>query len=150
VIGDSSGGHFVLRALYDERSPFSRYVCISPSMGAAAGSIARAEAEYAATHDDLDAEVFVCCGRSELDYAAYAMARIGSAVVWTAEQFALRGWPSARLGWEIMRNEDHASVTPRAISAGLRFVHQMQPGVHDDNIAQWLASAARAAFSDDS
>lgn len=67
LIGDSSGGHFALRALYDPASPFRRYVCISPGFGSAEGAIQRAEAEYAAAHDDLDADLFICCGRVEID-----------------------------------------------------------------------------------
>src|SRR5262245_59941491 len=67
LIGDSSGGHFALRALYDPASPFRRYVCISPSFGAAEGAIQKTEAEYAAAHDDLDADVFICCGRVQVD-----------------------------------------------------------------------------------
>lgn len=136
LIGDSSGGHFALRALFDPRSPFSRYVAISPSLGAAQGAIQRAEADYAATHADLAVDVFVCAGGVEVDESQQnALARFGSGVIWTAEQFALRQWPSARLHWEIMNLEDHASIAPRAIAAGLRSVHQRRPGVHAAEIA---------------
>jgi pimeloyl-ACP methyl ester carboxylesterase len=63
LIGNSSGGHFALRALYDAASPFRGYVCISPGFGSAEG-IQKAEAEYAAAHDDLDADLFICCGQN--------------------------------------------------------------------------------------
>lgn len=135
LIGDSSGGHFALRALYDPSSPFKRYVIISPSFGAAEGAIQEAEAEYAAAHDDLDVDVFICCGRVEVDQQPInAMCRFGSAVTWTAEQFAIRQWPSARIDWEIMNNEDHASIQLRAVAAGLRSVHRLRPGVDESEV----------------
>jgi len=131
LIGDSSGGHFALRALYDSRSPFRRYVAISPGFGSAELAIQRAEAEYAASHSDLDVDLFICCGSVEVDQNPIsALCRFGSGVTWVAEQFAIRQWPSARVQWEVMNNEDHASIAPRAIAAGLRSVHRVRPGVH--------------------
>lgn len=135
LVGDSSGGHFALRSLFDPRSPFSRYVAISPSFGAAQGAIEAAEAAYAASHEDLFADVFVCAGAVEVDQSLpHALCRFGSAPIWLAEQFAVRKWPSAKLHWEIMNNEDHSSIAPRAISAGLRSVHRLRPGVHIEEI----------------
>ncbi|MGE0553860.1 MAG: alpha/beta hydrolase [Gemmatimonadales bacterium] len=131
LIGDSSGGHFALRALYDPSSPFRRYVAISPGFGSAERAIERAEAEYAASHSDLDVDLFLCCGTVEVDQNPMsALCRFGSGVTWVAEQFAIRQWPSARVQWEVMNNEDHASIAPRAIAAGLRSVHRVRPGVH--------------------
>jgi predicted alpha/beta superfamily hydrolase len=142
LVGDSSGGHFVLRAMYDASSPFKRYVCVSPSTGLAPGSVERAEAEYAATHDDLDVDLFICCGQVEVNLdQVMALCRFGSGVAWVVEQFAIRHWPSARVHWEVMNNEDHASIGARGIAAGLRSVHGVRPGVHDDP-----ARAARAAI----
>jgi len=145
LIGDSSGGHFALRALYDPSSPFKRYVIISPSFGAAEGAIEKAEAEYAAAHDDLDADVFVCCGRVEVDQQPInAMCRFGSAVTWTAEQFAIRQWPSAWIDWEIMNNEDHASIQLRGVAAGLRSVHRLRPGVDESEVKKKQAAMLEA------
>lgn len=145
LIGDSSGGHFVLRALYDPRSPFRRYICISPGFGSAEGAIQKAEAEYAAAHDDLDADLFICCGRIEVDQSPdTAMCRFGSGVTWVAEQLAIRQWPSARIDWEMMNDEDHASIQLRAVAAGLRSVHRLRPGVHDAEIRQAQAAMLKA------
>lgn len=142
LVGDSSGGHFALRALYDPASPFRRYVCISPGFGSAEGAIQKAEAEYAAAHTDLDAELFICCGRVEIvESPVNGMLRFGSGVTWIAEQFAIRQWPSARVGWEIMNEEDHTSIQYRAVAAGLRSVHHLRPGVHAAEIRE--AQAAR-------
>jgi hypothetical protein len=145
LIGDSSGGHFVLRVLYDAASPFKRYVCISPGFGSAENGIQQAEADYAAAHSDLDADLFICCGRVEIDQdPTRALCRFGSGVTWVAEQFAIRQWPSARIQWEIMNNEDHASIAPRAIAAGLRSVHRLRPGVHDAELRAAAAAALEA------
>lgn len=145
LVGDSSGGHFALRALYDPASPFRRYVCISPGFGSAEGAIQQAEAAYAASHDDLDAELFICCGRVEIDQEPLnAMLRFGSGITWIAEQFAIRQWPSARIDWEIMNHEDHASIQLRAIAAGLRSVHRLRPGVHTAEIKEAQAALMEA------
>lgn len=141
LIGDSSGGHFTMRALFDPSSPFSRYVAISPSLGAAQGAIQAAEAAYAAARDDLAVDVFVCAGAVEVDESLpNALCRFGSAPIWLAEQFAIRRWPSARLHWEIMNNENHASIAPRAIAAGIRSVHRLRPGVHTEEIRAAMPS----------
>ena len=151
LIGHSSGGYFALRALFDATSPFRRYVAISPSVGLAPGTIQRAEAEYAAAHDDLDAELFVCCGKVEVDGdPAGALCRFGSGVTWAAEQFAIRQWPSARIDWEVMNHEDHTSIPLRAISAGLRSVHRRRPGVHAEDLAREEAARLAALTHQDS
>lgn len=135
LVGHSSGGHFALRALFDPASPFSRYVAISPSLGTAPGTIEAAEAAYAAAHADLAVDVFACAGAVEVDeHVANALCRFGSATLWLAEQFAIRRWPSARLQWEIMNHENHASIGARAIAAGLRSVHRLRPGVHTEEL----------------
>jgi predicted alpha/beta superfamily hydrolase len=147
LIGDSSGGHFVLRALYDPTSPFKRYVCISPAFGSTENSIQQAEAAYAASHQDLDADLFICCGRVEIDQdPVSALCRFGSGVTWVAEQFAIRQWPSARIDWEIMNHEDHASIAMRAIAAGLRSVHRVRPGVHGAEVKRAM-EAVQAAMT---
>ncbi len=140
LIGDSSGGHFVLRALYDQDSPFKKYVCISPGFGSASGSIEELEATYAESFDDLDVDLFICAGDQEAEEGTYALCRIVSGVVWIREQFARRNWPSARVAAEIMNLEDHGSIAPRAIAAGMRFVNQVRPGFHREEIAEKIAA----------
>jgi len=73
-----------------------------------------------------------------------ALCRFGSGVTWVAEQFAIRQWPSARVHWEIMNNEDHASIAARAIAAGLRSVHRVRPGVHDEEVLRQSAEMMKA------
>ncbi len=128
LIGDSSGGYFALRALYDPKSPFSRYIIISAA-GGAPGAIERAEAAYAADHTDLAADVFICIGTAEIDGTYGAITRFASNLARTAEQFTLRQWQSGSLTWETMNNEDHHSILPRALAAGLRSVHGTRPTV---------------------
>ena len=145
LVGGSSGGHFALRAVYDPTSPFRRVVAISPGFRSAAGSIQQAEAAYAAGHPDLDIDLFVCCGKVEVDEAKTpALCGFGSGVVWVAEQFAIREWPSARVEWEIMNNENHTSIPARAVAAGLRSVHRIRPGVHDAELAAATAASQAA------
>lgn len=144
LVGHSAGGRFALRVLFDPASPFSRYVAISPGIGADEPGLHAAEAGYAAAHADLAADVFVCAGDEETGANPdFALCRFGSGVTWTAERFALRQWPSARLGWEIMNHEDHTSILPRAVASGLRAVHRLRPGVHRLEVAEAAARFAQ-------
>lgn len=131
LVGESAGGHFVLRAVYDPSSPFSRYVAVSPSFKTAPGTIEQAEAKYAALRDDLSAHIFICSGTHEVGINRdYALCGFGSAVTWLAEVIALREWKSVKFRYEFMNNEDHTSIAMRAISVGLRFVFQNLPGIN--------------------
>ncbi|MBL0116464.1 MAG: hypothetical protein IPP45_14305 [Sphingomonadales bacterium] len=128
LIGDSSGGHFALRALFDPKSPFSKYIAISPSLGTAPGEIEAAEAAFAATHSDLEADVFVCAGSAEVDESVpIALCRFGSAPIWAAEQFAIRQ-QALKLTWEIMNNENDRQLPSRGSATSLRAVHNLRPG----------------------
>ncbi|MBM4187016.1 MAG: hypothetical protein FJ206_06855 [Gemmatimonadetes bacterium] len=145
LIGDSSGGHFALRAVFDPTSPFRRYLIISPGFSAGDDGIQRAAEGYAATHPDLDVDVFACCGTVEVDQDPVgALCRFGTGVLWTAEWFGARRWPSARCEWEIFNNEDHLSIAPRAVATGLRSVHRLRPGVHDAELKRATAAAQQA------
>jgi hypothetical protein len=93
----------------------------------------------------MDIDVFVCCGTVEVDEGKIpALCGFGSGVIWAAEQFAIREWPSARLEWEIMNNENHTSIPARAVAAGLRSVHRIRPGVHDAELAKAMAAGQAA------
>ena len=145
LIGDSSGGHFVLRTMFDPNSPFKNYVCISPGFGSALDSIKEREAAYAAEHDALDVDLFLCSGAIEIDESAVnGLCRFGSGIMWVTEQMAIRSWPSAKVHWEVMNYEDHRSIAPRAIAAGLRSVFRRRPGVHQEELAAVAAEALAA------
>ena len=60
-----------------------------------------------------------------------------------AEQFPIRNWPNARLTWEIMNNENHTTIAPRAIVTGLRAVHNLRPGIDEAQLASATAAAQR-------
>jgi predicted alpha/beta superfamily hydrolase len=126
LIGFSSGAYFVQRALYDPKSPFSRYIAGSAA-GGAPGAIEAAEAAYAAENADLAADVFFCVGTAEIDGVHGATSRFASTMARAAELFTVRQWPSGRLTWEVMNNEDHFSIVSRAVAAGLRSVHRARP-----------------------
>ncbi len=101
--------------------------------------------------EDREADLFICCGRVEIGQDPLtALLRFGSGVTWVGEQFALRHWRSARVQWEIMDNEDHHSIQARGLAAGLRSVHHVRPGVHDEEIRQKQAEFAKALAGTDS
>jgi predicted alpha/beta superfamily hydrolase len=139
LIGHSSGGHFVLRAMFDPASPFRRYVCMSPAFGCAAGSIERLEAEYAAAHDDLDIEAYLCAGSVETDHLGYALCRFVSGMTWVREQFAIRGYPSARVTAEIQPGEYHGLNFAYGLARGLSFLF------HQNETLQTVLDAMKTA-----
>ena len=63
--GDSFGGLFGAHVLLTEPSMFKRYGLGSPSLWYDHGSIFERKAAYAASHDDLNAKVFLSIGEYE-------------------------------------------------------------------------------------
>ncbi len=128
LIGESTGAMFVLYALFSDRSPFDKYVCTSPPAGAAGHALFRMEAEYARTHADLPARLFLSAGTEELTRPIMALAEVGSGMARFTELFVKRGYPHFAVRSELMSGESHTSIFPRALMHGLLHVYG-QPAV---------------------
>ncbi len=131
LIGHSDGGLFATYTLLHRPSSFRRYVIGSPSLCWNRNVSTAYEAQYAETHDDLDATVFLCAGADEevLPPALPALAVEQLRGADTAEltrrlgtSLASRGYPSLRLTTRIFPEETHFTILPILGGQGLRAV----------------------------
>jgi predicted alpha/beta superfamily hydrolase len=124
-LGTSYGGLFGLYALFRHPETFSRYVIGSPAIHHDGRVIMQLESEYAATHSDLPARVFLAVGaREELDdpliEPVFQFVTNVKTLAATLEQ---RRFPGLQLRTHVFEGETHLSVIPAAFSRGLRAVY---------------------------
>jgi predicted alpha/beta superfamily hydrolase len=122
LMGHSGGGMFASYALFARAGAFRRYIIGSPSINAADRASFRLEAEYAAAHTDLSAEVFFGAGELEIGKLSLAAWGIVSAPILMAETLLLRRYPSLGITTRIFPGKDHSSVIADIISEGVRAV----------------------------
>jgi len=122
LMGHSGGGMFASYALFARPGAFRRYIIGSPSINAADRACSRLEAEYAAAHTDLNAEVFFGAGELEIGKLSLAAWGIVSAPILMAETLLLRRYPSLGITTRIFPGKDHCSVIADIISEGVRAV----------------------------
>jgi hypothetical protein len=134
--GHSLGGLFGTYALLSAPETFARYIIASPSYWWDKGVTFRLEAEYAASHRDLPANVFFgigdaedvdgrnreCVNLSEQERAITAEFPID--MVATMHKFVDRlggrGYPGLIVSEQVFADEFHITVAPLILSHGLR------------------------------
>ncbi len=112
LAGFSYGGLFTLYALFHAPELFTRYFAGSPSMWK---RLFDHEAQYAATHTDLKASVFISAGALESDLLG-DMQRL-------VERLRSRAYPGLDLQTHVFDGEGHTSVYAAAISRALRMLY---------------------------
>lgn len=122
LMGHSGGGMFVNYALFARPGAFQRYIIGSPSSNAVNREAFRMEAEYAASHKDMKADIFFGAGEAEIGQKPTAAWGIVSAPVLMAETLLLREYPSLRLTPRIFPGKDHTAVIADVIAEGVRAV----------------------------
>jgi predicted alpha/beta superfamily hydrolase len=123
-VGTSYGGLFGLYALFRHPDTFNRYVIGSPAIHHDKGVIMRLESEYAATHNDLPARLFLSVGaREELDDPLIEpLFQFVTNVQTLAAVLRERRYPGLQLATHVFEGETHLSVIPVTFSRGLRVV----------------------------
>lgn len=106
--GYSDGGLFVLYTLFHAPEVFTRYFAGSPSMWE---ELFDYEQQYAATHEDLPARLFMTAGGREADTVP-PMRRM-------AERLRARGYPGLQVLTHVFAGEGHSSGMAAAISRAL-------------------------------
>lgn len=119
LVGHGPQASTVLAALFDTPTLFHGYLVASPEL--VTDELFVAEADYAATHDDLPARVFFGVEGLEIDPPPGAAA---AAVTAMTNHIRRRGYPQLRNETVIFAGETQASVLPAAISRGLRFINR--------------------------
>lgn len=116
LVGDSLGGLFGLTVLLSRPDAFSRYIIGSPWIVQDDPEVFRCERDYAASHSDLAAKVFMGAGSLEPEPVVANMCRLDEAL-------QNRGYDSLRLKTHVFEGETHLSVVPYNLSRGLKVVY---------------------------
>jgi predicted alpha/beta superfamily hydrolase len=123
LAGTSYSGLFGLYALFHQPAAFQRYIIGSPSIWWDNKAALDYEANYAASHTDLPAKVFISVGGHETrEPEPAAMVDNFETLVRRLES---RRYPGLELTAHVFEGETHLSVIPATMSRGLRVVfHQ--------------------------
>jgi predicted alpha/beta superfamily hydrolase len=103
--GDSHGGLFGLYALLTRPEAFARYLIGSPGIHQEDPEVFRCERDYAATHSDLQARVFMSVGSLEGETRIANMRRLGQILEG-------RGYDGLHLTLRVFEGQTHQSVIP--------------------------------------
>ena len=114
--GYSLAGSFGLYTLFHHPETFQRYIISSAWMDPDDLQVFSFETEYAATHSDLSAQVFIGAGALEPEFVINNILKLEKAL-------QIRNYPSLRLETYIFEGETHLSVVPHTISRGLKTVY---------------------------
>jgi len=117
--GYSYGGLFSLYVLFKRPELFSFYFAGSPSIRYDKGVLYTYEEEYAATHNDLNATLFMTAGGAE-DSALIANVKI------LASQLGSRNYPGLKVETQVFPDETHMSCVPAAWMRAFRVLYKKQ------------------------
>jgi hypothetical protein len=115
--GYSYGGLFSLYVLFKRPELFSLYYAGSPSIRYDKGVLYTYEKEYAATHNDLNATLFMTAGGAE-DSALIANVNI------LAAQLESRNYPGLKVETHVFPDETHMSCVPAAWMRAFRVLYK--------------------------
>lgn len=133
LYGFSAGGIFCETALFTRPEAFSRYICSSGAPNnAPGGGIFRLEEQYAATHKDLKAHLFLSIGEREALDDGFAFAQLFTGGAQLAQILKIRNYPSLDLHFKIMPEQVHSFINAfQSLQAGLRAVYPTIEQPHD-------------------
>ena len=123
LVGFSGGGHLVGYALFTRTTAFGRYLAASPALSGSEDLLFALEAEHAAAHEDLAAQVFLGAGEAELADPFVAAADIVGSTTRMAQLLRLRSYPSLQLTSRLYPGQTHGSALSYALSDGLRTLY---------------------------
>jgi predicted alpha/beta superfamily hydrolase len=119
LLGVSLGGLFVLHAMFTAPGSFQRYIAISPSIWWNDRAVLETE-EQSARLGGPSGRLFIGVGEEEEAQAPEA--RMVSNVIELSKRLKARNHAGLRVASHVFEGEGHMSVTPAAISRGLRAV----------------------------
>ena len=123
VLGHSYGGLLGAEFLLKEPGLFSAYILGSPSFWYDGKHMLKVEADYARTHKDLSARVFMYVGGFETPKAGDARYNNDADLVGDMKLFEAnlksRGYRSLTISSDVLPGEDHLTVAPSGFMRGL-------------------------------
>ncbi|MEU9100028.1 alpha/beta hydrolase-fold protein [Streptomyces sp. NPDC048361] len=123
LVGFSGGGHFVGFALLSRPAAFDRYVASSPALSGCEDLLFNLEADYAMTHDDLPAKVFLGAGEAEITDPYLAAVDIVGSMTRMSQLLRLRNYPSLELTTRLYPRQTHGSALSYTLNEGLRTLY---------------------------
>jgi predicted alpha/beta superfamily hydrolase len=115
LLGGSSGGLFVLYSLFQQPSPFNRFVANSPSLWYDDQLMFKTERAFAAQHQQLNAKLFTSSGSYEEESNPPMYANF-------IQQLKASNYKGFEMESFVVDKTGHGSEPPYAISRGLQFV----------------------------
>ena len=120
LMGHSFGGLLGAQIMFSDPEMFSAYALGSPSLWHGKDAIFAAEADYARTHQDLPARVYMYIGEDETPAPGrnqrYDM--VGDNARFE-QSLKARNYPGLTVTNEVLADEDHLSVAPRGFTHAL-------------------------------
>jgi uncharacterized protein len=130
LLGHSYGGLLGAQILFTDPTMFQAYVLGSPSFWFGERHIMRMEADYARTHTDLPAEVFMYIGAFETPgptprhATRYDMVGDMAAM---EQVLKSRNYPNLKVRSTVLADEDHLTVAPAGFTRALLAVLPAKP-----------------------
>ena len=119
--GQSLGGSFGAWVLLTEPELFSAYILTSPSLWYHDHMILELEAAYAASHDDLTAQVYLATGELEVPGQSTREDMAGDQIRFV-ERLESRDYPSLDIKAEIITGARHETTFPQGFMRGLDWI----------------------------
>ncbi|HTY37623.1 MAG TPA: alpha/beta hydrolase-fold protein [Bacteroidota bacterium] len=114
LMGSSLGGLFTLFAMFQEPGLFNRYVLTSPSIGWDNGFLYRLEKEYASTHSNLQARLYVGIGGFEVT----SLAEFDKFI----SVLKARSYPGLDMNTQVIQGVGHSGGKAEGYTRGLQAV----------------------------
>lgn len=116
LVGHSFGGLFGSWVAVTRPDLFARYLLVSPSLWYHDRMVFDVEEEYSRNHDDLNASIYAAVGSRERNSQRDMRADLHE----FTDLLGSRRYPGLTLRVDVLEDETHNSVFPRALSNGLR------------------------------
>ncbi|WP_240528867.1 alpha/beta hydrolase [Streptomyces humi] len=120
LVGFSGGGHFVGFALLSRPAAFGRCLASSRALSGCEDLLFTLEADYATTHKDLAAKVFLGADEAELTDPYLAAADIVGSMTRMSQLLRPRNYPSLEFTFRLYPRQTHGSALSYALNEGLR------------------------------
>ncbi|MBL8982820.1 MAG: alpha/beta hydrolase [Gemmatimonadetes bacterium] len=124
LFGLSAGGFFTSWVMFQQESPFRKYIISSPAMAYGRGEIYRQEAAWAKAHKDLPIGVYLASGVLEAaDAQLEGVGEIVSGMSRLAGLLAGRNYPGLKMTVEYHPGMGHTDVVGTTVVRGLRTLY---------------------------
>ena len=118
LVGHSFGGLFATFALFESPGLFRRVIAVSPSLWYDGRFVFGRERAFGEHHRRLPARVYYGVGSREVNPSRSMVADLEA----FSAQLRGRGYEGLHLRADVLADETHNTLFPRALSNGLRFV----------------------------